>query len=75
MLLPTKYITEPQTLLASGGIVLSQIKNPCTLTALWERTCKIPQVGTFERLIITLDMLYILGAIDISQGLIRKIKQ
>ena len=75
MLLPTKYTPESQTLLALGGIVLSRIKRPCTLTMLWEQVRKIPQVGTFERLILTLDMLYMLGAIDISNGLIRKVQK
>lgn len=75
MLLPTKYIPESQTLLALGGIVLSRLRRPCTLTTLWEQTRKIPQVGTFERLILTLDMLYMLGAIDISKGLIRRVKK
>jgi len=72
MILPTKYTPESQTFLALGGIVLSRLRQPCTLTTLWEQTRKIPQVGTFERLILTLDMLYMLGAIDISQGLIKK---
>jgi len=75
MLLPTKYIPESQTLLALGGIVLSRIKQPCTMTALWEQTRKIPQIGTFERLVLTLDMLYMLGAIDITKGLIKKVKK
>ena len=75
MILPTKYIPESHTLLAAGGIVLSQLKRPCTLTSLWENTRKIPQIGTFERLVLALSMLYILGAIDISQGMIKKIKQ
>jgi len=74
MILPTKYIPESQTLLAAGGIVLAQLERPRTLTTLWEKTRKIPQIGTFERLILSLNMLYILGAIDISKGMIVKIK-
>jgi len=74
MILPTKYIQESHTLLAVGGIVLSKLKRPCTLTSLWENTRKIPQIGTYERLVLALNMLYILGAIDISQGMIKKIK-
>ena len=75
MLLPTKYIPESHTLLAVGGIVLSKLERPCTLTTLWENTRKIHQIGTFERLILSLNMLYILGAIDVSKGMIIKTKQ
>jgi hypothetical protein len=75
MLLPTKYIPESQTLLTCGGIVLSNITRPCTLTSLWEKIHKNPQIGTFEQFVLTLDTLYILGAIEITQGLIQKNKK
>lgn len=70
MILPNKHISPSHSLLGVGGILLTELRTPRTVTGLWERVQNIQQVGTFDRYLLGLDMLYAIGAIDIRDGLI-----
>ncbi len=70
MILPSKHISAEQTLLGVGAILIIELDRPQTVTSLWERTRKAAEVGNFERFVLALDMLYIIGAIELSSGLI-----
>mgnify|MGYP003383413990 CR=1 FL=1 len=72
MILPTKHIPTAHSLLGVAALVLSSLERPRTLTALWDRLCTEPQVGTFGRLILALDLLYAVGAVDFDEGLLRR---
>ena len=72
MILPTKHISVERSLLGLGSIILQHLDRPRTITALWERTHKIPEVATFERFILTIDFLYMIGVVTVSDGLLRK---
>jgi hypothetical protein len=72
MILPTKYIPVRQSLLGTGAVILSNINKPITVSSLWEKVREIPEIKTFERFIMSLDLLYILGAIRIREGLLEK---
>ena len=75
MILPTKHISEEQSLLGVGAALLSEIKQPVTVTSLWEKVRAHKAVGNFERFILVLDMLYITGLVQFSDGLIRRVRR
>jgi hypothetical protein len=72
MILPTKHIPTPNSLLAVGALVLEELRRPQTLTALWDRLREVPEVATFSRLVLAVDMLYLLDAIVYDDGLLRR---
>lgn len=52
----------------------SRRANPATVSSLWERVKDSPEVPGFERFVLALDLLYIMGAITLEDGLIRRTK-
>lgn len=72
MILPTKHISFSYSLLGIGAILLKELSHPLTVTTLWDkvRTCK--GVGSYQRFILALDMLYLLGAIELQTGLLKR---
>lgn len=70
MILPSKHISEEQSLLGVGAVLLKEIKHSETVTSLWEKARAYPSVGTFERFILALDMLHITGVVSLSGGMI-----
>lgn len=72
MILPTKHIAEHETILGVGAAVLNHLSRPRTISELWDRLRDDRTVGTYERFILALDLLYILGAIRFADGLLRK---
>ncbi|MBQ3642871.1 MAG: hypothetical protein IJH67_08110 [Thermoguttaceae bacterium] len=72
MILPTKYIPENNTLLAVGGILLNRLKTPMTLTALWNKVKREKSIGSFERFILAIDFLYMIGIVSLEKGLLVK---
>ena len=75
MILPSKHISQDQTLIGIGAILLKEIDRPQTVTSLWETVREEDAIGTFERFVLALDMLHIVGAISLENGLIVRIKQ
>ena len=75
MLLPTKYIPENNTLLAVGAILLEYLTSPMTLSSLWTKARNEAIIGSFERFIIALDFLYILGVVEIHNSLLTKVRK
>lgn len=72
MILPSKHISQEQTLLGVGAIILREINRAQTVTSLWERIKNDQAVGTFERFVLALDMLYIAGVITFNRGIIER---
>ena len=72
MILPSKHISEEQALIGVGAILLVELRNPQTVTSLWEKVRANYSVGTFERFVLELDMLYIIGVITLTEGLIKR---
>ena len=75
MILPSKHISQDQALIGIGAILLKKINRPQTITNLWEIIREEKTIGTFERFVLALDMLYIAGAIVLRDGLIVKVKK
>ncbi len=70
MILPTKHIPQSETLLGVGATMLSHLQGPMTVSGLWERLRSEPNVGTFERFVLAANLLFLIGAIDMENGLI-----
>lgn len=70
MILPTKHIDENEALIGVGATVLVNLNVPMTVSGLWERLRPEPNVGTFERFVLAANLLYLIGAIDIKDGLL-----
>ena len=74
MIYPDKTIELKYTLLGVGSMVLSELDSPQTTSSLWERVKTHEETGTFEKFILTLDFLYLLGLIRMNEGLIERLK-
>jgi len=70
MILPDKHITISQSLLGLGGYILTVLDSPQTIDELWQQlektlgSSKFPTKHTFENMIMALNFLYMIRAID-----------
>lgn len=73
MILPDKSITLSNSLIGIGSLVLIELTVPHTVSSLWEKVRKkYLEVKTFERFVLTLDLLYSLGLIELEDGIIKR---
>lgn len=75
MILPTKHISTSYSLLGIGAKILEHMYYPRTISSLWSSVATMPEVATFERFVLTLDLLYAIGAIEMEMGLLRRCHQ
>lgn len=75
MILPSKHVSEPQSLMGVGALLLGTIDRPHTVTSLWEQVRDEATVGTFERFVLALDLLYVIGAVGLENGLIVRVRR
>ena len=75
MILPTKHIKLSNSLLNLGAILLKRIDGTQTVSLLWDKSRVLPEIKTFERFTLGLDLLYALNLIDFKDGLIMRIKK
>ncbi|WP_128935489.1 ABC-three component system middle component 6 [Bradyrhizobium zhanjiangense] len=73
MILPTKHIAEQEALIGVGATLLAHLVTPMTVSGLWERLKGEPNVGTFERFALAANLLYLIGAIDLKDGIIVRV--
>ncbi len=78
MILPTKHLSHDRALLTVGARILQRLSHPVTVSALWE---EMPRpVGGQKRLpylrydafVLALDMLFVMGAIELREGRIHR---
>ncbi len=72
MILPSKHISEEQTLLGVGAVLLSNLEQQQTVTSLWDKVRNNRSIGNYERFVLALDLLHIVGVISISQGMLQR---
>ena len=75
MILPTKHISTNRSLLGLGAIVLKALHAPQTVSRLWERVRGQSDALNFERFVLALDLLFALGAVEFSDGLVQRAKR
>lgn len=80
MILPTKHITPERALLTIGSRVLICLDQPKTVSALWLDTQRLLKKDfsktlnnlSYNTFILTLDLLFLVSAIQYENGLIAK---
>ena len=78
MILPTKHLSEDRALLSVGAALLRRLQEPTTVTGLWERSRQLsPAEGggtlNYDWFILALDLLYIVGAVELKDGLLWRV--
>jgi hypothetical protein len=74
MILPDKHVRLSNSLISLGATLLKNMTNEQTVTLLWTKTRLLPDVKTFERFTLGIDLLYVLGLIDFREGLLRRLQ-
>lgn len=74
MILPNKYLREDETLLGIGAKLLSLLNYDKSLSELWEEAKVIDTLANFERFVLSLDMLFILGLIVFEDNKLKRAK-
>lgn len=71
MILPTKRISSDRALLTVGARVIELLDQPKTVSRLWSeyRTEHNDEIS-YDWFVLALDLLYMMGAIERSNGLI-----
>ncbi|MBI5076038.1 MAG: hypothetical protein HZB62_12840 [Nitrospirae bacterium] len=73
MIFPDKNITLSNSLIGVGSKIIIELSTPQTVSSLWEKARKkYLEVRTFERFVLTLDLLYALGLIELENGIIKR---
>ena len=72
MILPNKNIYLRNSLLGLGALLLECLHKDDSVSSLWERVRKDTEVNTFEKYVLSLDLLYTLKAIDMREGVLIK---
>jgi hypothetical protein len=76
MILPTKHISEAHSILGVGGTILEILGNDdATASSLWEelRMNRLEYAPvSFDWYVLALDFLYMIDAVEINSGLIKR---
>ena len=78
MILPTKHIRPDRCLIGLGGEVIGALERPMTMSTLWDVIRRRRSVDTgspvvdYRWFVLTLDLLYIISAIEFERGVIRR---
>jgi hypothetical protein len=72
VILPTKHIAIPESVIGMGASILGHMTRPLTLSRLWERVRELEEHTSYERFLLTLDLLYSIDAINLEDGLLKR---
>jgi hypothetical protein len=80
MILPSKHLAQNRALLTVGARILVFLTRPKTVSSLWEAWNDQPQSSSNESLVrisydwflLALNLLYMMNAIEINDGLIKR---
>lgn len=76
MILPSKHLSRDRALLTVGAAILRHLSQPVTVSALWEQMPrsagdpKAPPPLRYDGFVLALDLLFLIGAIDLREGLL-----
>lgn len=71
MILPNKHLLSADSLIGIGGLLLTKIgPGGTTVSKLWEGVRNRREVGSYDRFILALDTLYLIGFIDLDNGML-----
>lgn len=73
MILPNKHLLSQDSLIGVGGLLLTKIgPGGTTVSKLWEGVRDRREVGTYDRFILALDTLYLLGYLNLEDGMLTR---
>ena len=75
MILPSKNISLANSILGGGSLILSELSSEQTISSLWEKSKKYPEINSFEKFVTVLDVLYILGSLEFQDGIISRLNK
>ena len=79
MILPTKNLSEDRALLRVGADILGLLSEPKTVSRLWEEVKRKrhnpARLLAYDWFVLALDLLYMLNAIELDHGRIRRIER
>lgn len=81
MILPTKRLGPERAMITIGAEILSLLTEPKTVSRLWnELSSRMSErsstrIINYDWFILTLDLLYMLGSIEMDHGRIRRTNQ
>jgi hypothetical protein len=75
MILPTKHLELDKSLLAIGGRILNALPRPRTITSTWEEVRRDYEGLPFESFALALTFLYTIGAVEMTDELIRSARR
>lgn len=76
MILPSKHLSQDRALLTVGAAILRHLKHPVTVSALWEQMPrsagdqKAPPPLRYDGFVLALDLLFLIGALELRDGLL-----
>lgn len=76
MILPSKHLPQDRALLTVGAVILRHLSHPITVSALWEKMPrdavdhKAPLPIRYDGFVLALDLLFLIGAIELREGLL-----
>lgn len=70
MILPTKHLLSQDSLVGVGGLIMARVGKGTTVSKLWEQLRERREVGSYERFILALDTMYLLGFLELKEGLL-----
>ena len=78
MILPTKHISPDRALIGVGANVLAALGEPMTMSRLWEEIRSRRSVNAsspvidYRWFVLALDLLYMINAVELDRGLIKR---
>jgi hypothetical protein len=76
MILPTKRISADKALIGLGARVLRQLHHPQTVSRLWETIQRDSGASvSYDWFVLSLDLLYLIGAVEYHDGRLRKVNR
>lgn len=74
MILPSKYVQENESLLGLGATILRFLNKDMPLSELWECAKESLNSINFERFVLALDLLFVMGLVAIDGQLVKRIE-
>jgi len=74
MILPTKHVTLRQSLLGQASIVLRHLTRPKSMSTLWSQVQVDGGIRSFDRFLLSIDLLFLLGAVELHENRLRRVK-
>jgi hypothetical protein len=81
MILPTKRLGVERAMLTVGAEILELLTEPKTISRLWDELDRAKserssiRIVNYDWFVLTLDLLYMLGALEMDHGRIRRTNQ